>query len=96
MRRVGRKIVGEATLAVSRSLSVDQAERISRGVDAAIRAYAPEAEITLTATPCALDDETVIERTRLVAGGVLPCTTSSRRKSAGDFRSASISRSTAA
>jgi cation diffusion facilitator family transporter len=67
LRRVGRKIVGEATIAVSRSLSVDQAERISRGVDAAIRAYAPEAEITLTAAPCALDDETVLERTRLVA-----------------------------
>lgn len=67
LRQVGRQIVGEATIAVSRSLSVDQAERINRGVDAAIKAYAPEAEITLIAAPRALDDETVIERTRLVA-----------------------------
>jgi len=67
LRQIGRKIVGEATIAVSRSLSVDQAERISQGVEAAIRAHAPEAEITLTAAPRALDDETVIERTRLVA-----------------------------
>ena len=67
LRQVGRKIVGEATIAVSRSLSVDQAERINQGVAAAISAYAPEAEITLIAAPRGLDDETVIERTRVVA-----------------------------
>ncbi len=67
LRQVGRKVVGEATIAVSQSLSVAQAERISQRVDAAIRAFAPGAEITLVATPRALDDETVIERTHMVA-----------------------------
>jgi len=67
LRQVGRKVVGEATIAVSHNLSVDQAERISRRVDAAIKAFAPGSEITLIAAPRALDDETVIERTRMVA-----------------------------
>ncbi|MGA9599995.1 MAG: cation diffusion facilitator family transporter [Methylocystis sp.] len=67
LRQVGRKIVGEATISVSRNLSVDQAERINQGVAAAISAFAPDAEITLIAAPRPLDDETVIERTRLVA-----------------------------
>ncbi len=58
--------MGEATIAVSHSLSVDQAERISRRVDAAIKAFAPGSEISLIAAPRTLDDETVIERTRMV------------------------------
>jgi cation diffusion facilitator family transporter len=67
LRSVGRKTIGEATFAVSRTLRVEQAARIQDAVAAAIAAFSPDAEITLVATPVALDDETVIERTHLVA-----------------------------
>jgi len=67
LRSVGRKTIGEATVAVPRTLSVEQAERIKEAISAAILAYAPDAEITLTAAARALDDETVVERTQIVA-----------------------------
>jgi cation diffusion facilitator family transporter len=67
LRSVGRKIIGEATVAVPRTLSVEQAARIKEGIAAAILAHSADAEITLTAAPRALDDETVIERTQIVA-----------------------------
>ncbi|MGA8170476.1 MAG: cation diffusion facilitator family transporter [Methylocystis sp.] len=67
LRTVGQRVMGEASIAVSRSLRVEQAARIKDAVAAAIEAHAPQALITLTTEPRALDDETVIERILLVA-----------------------------
>ena len=67
LRMVGRKVIGEASIAVSRALSIEQAARIKNAVLRVIAADSPQAEITVTAEPRALDDETVIERILLVA-----------------------------
>ena len=67
LRRVGHDVIGEASIAVSRALSVEQADRIKAAVARAIQAEFPRANITLTAVPRALDSETVIERTQLAA-----------------------------
>ncbi len=67
LRMMGQKVMGEASIAVSRALSVEQAARIKNVVLRVIAADSPQAEITVTAEPRALDDETVIERILLVA-----------------------------
>ncbi|HEY8138846.1 MAG TPA: cation diffusion facilitator family transporter [Methylocystis sp.] len=67
LRRVGPNVIGEASIAVSRSLRVEQAARIKDAVVAALEAHSPRARITVTTEPRAIDDETVIERILLVA-----------------------------
>jgi cation diffusion facilitator family transporter len=67
LRRVGQNVIGEASIAVSRSLRVEQAARIKDAVVAAVEAHSPRARITVTTEPRAIDDETVIERILLVA-----------------------------
>jgi cation diffusion facilitator family transporter len=67
LRRVGPNVIGEASIAVSRSLRVEQAARIKDAVIAAVEAHSPRARITVTTEPRAIDDETVIERILLVA-----------------------------
>jgi cation diffusion facilitator family transporter len=67
LRSVGQQVIGEASIAVSRSLRVEQAARIKDAVVAAVEAHSPQARITVTTEPRALDDETVIERILLVA-----------------------------
>lgn len=67
LRKVGQNVIGEASIAVSRSLRVEQAARIKDAVVAAVEAHSPRARITVTTEPRAIDDETVIERILLVA-----------------------------
>ncbi|MBI1867307.1 MAG: cation diffusion facilitator family transporter [Methylocystis sp.] len=67
LRTVGHQVIGEAAIGVSRTLPLEQAARIEDAVAAAILAEIPQAQITLTANPRALDDETVLERILLVA-----------------------------
>ncbi|QGM48016.1 cation diffusion facilitator family transporter [Methylocystis heyeri] len=67
LRTVGAKVIGEASIAVSRTLSVEQAARIKALVNRAIAADSANAEITVTIEARALDDETMIERILLVA-----------------------------
>jgi cation diffusion facilitator family transporter len=67
LRTVGQSVIGEASIAVSRSLRVEQAARIKDAVISAIEAHSPRARITVTTEPRALDDETVIERILLAA-----------------------------
>ncbi len=67
LRTVGHNVIGEASIAVSRSLRVEQAARIKDAVVAAVEAHSPRARITVTTEPRAIDDETVIERILLVA-----------------------------
>lgn len=67
LRQVGHDVIGEASFGVSRALSVEQAARIKEHVRAAIKNDYPRAELTLTAVPCALNDETIVERVQLAA-----------------------------
>ena len=67
LRSVGAEVIGDATIGVARTLRVEQAGRIKAAAEAAIAEAAPNARITVTTEPRALDDETVIERIALVA-----------------------------
>ncbi len=67
LRGVGAQVIGEATIAVARSLRIEQAARIKTMVGEAIAAISPQASVTLAVESRALDDETVVERTMLVA-----------------------------
>lgn len=67
LRRVGATIFGEATVMVSRTLNIEEAARIKAAVIEAATSVAPGAQLTVTTTLRALDDETVHERILLVA-----------------------------
>jgi cation diffusion facilitator family transporter len=67
LRSVGPDVIGEAAIGVARGLRVEQAAAIRQAVGAAVAAIEPRASVSLVVEPRALDDETVIERTLLVA-----------------------------
>ena len=58
---------GELAIAVPRTLPFEKVAAIKDHVAAAIAREAPEADVTVTANPRALDDETVLERVLLIA-----------------------------
>jgi cation diffusion facilitator family transporter len=67
LRTVGRQVLGEAAIGVSRTLPLEHAARIKQAAELAARAEVPNAQITFTVNPRVLDDETVVERIRVVA-----------------------------
>lgn len=67
LRSVGPEVIGEAAVSVARGLRMEQAAAIKKAVMAAVAAVEPRAALSLSVEPRALDDETVIERTLLVA-----------------------------
>jgi cation diffusion facilitator family transporter len=67
LRSAGAEVIGEAVIAVARTLRVEQAAGIRAAVGEAILAAAPHARITVTADPLTLDDESIVERILLVA-----------------------------
>ena len=67
LRSSGSAVVGELGISVARTLSLERVAAIRGAVAEAIRAESPEADITVSALPVALDDETVLERVLLVA-----------------------------
>jgi cation diffusion facilitator family transporter len=67
LRSAGAEVIGEAVIAVARTLRVEQAAGIKAAVGKAILAAAPHARITVTADPLTLDDESIVERILLVA-----------------------------
>lgn len=67
LRSVGPDVIGEAAVSVARGLRVEQAAAIKEAVTTAIATVEPRATVSLVVEPRALDDETVIERTLLVA-----------------------------
>jgi cation diffusion facilitator family transporter len=67
LRTAGREVIGEAAIGVSRTLPLQHAARIKEAAAAAVLAQAPHAQITFTVNPRVLDDETVVERIRVVA-----------------------------
>jgi cation diffusion facilitator family transporter len=68
LRRSGAKVVGDLGLHVSRTLPLERVAALKADVEAAIRASLPTVDVTLTANPVALDDETLLERILLIAG----------------------------
>ena len=67
LRPAGPVLLGEIGIAVPRTLPQERVARISDEVADAVRRETPEAELTLTTTPVALDEETALERVLLVA-----------------------------
>jgi cation diffusion facilitator family transporter len=66
-RQVGPQLFVELGVAVSRLLPLDRVSAVQSECIAAIRAALPEAEVTVTITPKALNNETVLERVIVIA-----------------------------
>ncbi len=67
VRGVGRELFVEMTIGVSRTLPIDRVTAVKDGITRAIRADMPDAEVSVTTEPRALDDETVLERVAVIA-----------------------------
>jgi cation diffusion facilitator family transporter len=67
LRPAGAEVFGDIAITVSRTLPLENAAAIEANVAAAIAADHPEAALTVTARPTALDDETILERVLLIA-----------------------------
>lgn len=67
LRPAGGTYHGEIGVRVSRTLPLDEVVVIKDRIAAAMAAVEPSAEITITANPIQLDDETVFERVMLIA-----------------------------
>ena len=67
LRRAGAQVLGELKIGVSRTLPLDRVAAIKGAVEAAILTKVPQAAVTVTANPRALDNETIIERVLLAA-----------------------------
>jgi len=66
-RSAGEKTFVDLTLAVSRTLALDRVTAIKDAAAAAVRNQIEGAEITVTADPVALDNETVLDRVMVIA-----------------------------
>jgi cation diffusion facilitator family transporter len=66
-RPAGAVLFIELGVGVSRAMPLERVTAIKDGLTRAIRADMPEAEVTITTEPRALDDETVRERVMLIA-----------------------------
>jgi cation diffusion facilitator family transporter len=67
LRPTGPRIVGEVIVSVSRTLPLERVAAIKADLQARIARRWPEAELTLTANPLKLDDETILERVLVIA-----------------------------
>lgn len=67
LRPSGAQVVGEVGITVPRTFPLDRVVRIKDEVGAAIARATPEVNVTVTANPRALDNETVLERVLLTA-----------------------------
>ena len=67
LRPSGPKIVGDVVVSVSRTLPLERVAGIKADLQAQIARKWPEAELTITANPLALDDETILERVLVIA-----------------------------
>ena len=67
LRPSGPKIVGDVVLSVSRTLPLERVAALKAELQARIVRRWPEADLTLTANPLRLDDETILERVLVIA-----------------------------
>ena len=67
LRPSGPKIVGDVIVSVSRTLPLERVAAVKADLQTRIARRWPEAELTLTANPLKLDDETILERVLVIA-----------------------------
>jgi divalent metal cation (Fe/Co/Zn/Cd) transporter len=67
LRPSGPKIVGDVIVSVSRTLPLERVAGIKAELQSRIARKWPQAELTITANPLALDDETILERVLVIA-----------------------------
>ena len=67
LRPAGGRVLGEVLLRVPRTLPLERVSAIKRNAAAAIADAVPDSEVTVTADPVQLDDETVMERVMMIA-----------------------------
>jgi cation diffusion facilitator family transporter len=67
LRPSGAKIVGDVVVSVSRTLPLERVAAIKAELQILIARRWPEAELTITANPLKLDDETILERVLVIA-----------------------------
>ncbi len=67
LRPAGAQVFGEVGIMVPRTMPLERVAHVKQDVSAAIARVAPEAEVTITANPIALDDESVLELVLLIA-----------------------------
>lgn len=67
LRPIGAEILGDVSVTVSRTLSLERVSHIKDAVAQAVRRGHPDVTLAVTAEPIALDDETIVERVLLVA-----------------------------
>ncbi len=67
LRTSGARIVGELIVSVSRTLPLERVATIKADLEHQIGQRWPQADLTITANPIALDDETILERVHLTA-----------------------------
>ena len=63
----GGRAIGEVLVDVSRTLPLERVAAIKQRIAAAVAEDLPDAELTITADPVQLDDETIMERVMLTA-----------------------------
>jgi len=68
VRPAGGTLFVDADIAVRRTLLLDQADEIKQAFMSAVRSAYPNADVSVTALPVALDDETVFDKVQLIAG----------------------------
>jgi cation diffusion facilitator family transporter len=68
LRRSGAQTIGEIGVFVSRTLPIERVAAIKDDISKKIIEADPQAALTVTANPLALDNETVLERVLLIAG----------------------------
>ena len=67
IRAAGPQLFVEVEIAVSRQLPLDRLAAIKEAIIEAVHGIRDDAVVTVTATPRALDDETILERVLLIA-----------------------------
>jgi divalent metal cation (Fe/Co/Zn/Cd) transporter len=67
LRTIGARIVGELIISVSRTLPLERVAAIKADLASRIGQRWPQADLTITANPIALDNETILERVQLIA-----------------------------
>ena len=67
VRPAGGRAIGEVLVDVSRTLPLERVAAIKQRIAAAVAEDLPDAELTITADPVQLDDESIMERVMLTA-----------------------------
>jgi cation diffusion facilitator family transporter len=67
LRSAGAQVIGEISVAVPRTMPVDKIVAVKQEITQSLAAEMPEVDLTVTANPRALDDESLVERVLLIA-----------------------------